>query len=147
MNEKTKPKKLSDINKPFVGEWNFAKNYDLSPSDLTPQSNKKVWWLCSNGHEWEAIVQRRYLGDKCPYCSGKKATPETCLQTVNPQLALEWHKTKNFNLTPRDVLPKSYKRVWWECQHGHEWETRIDHRSSGSGCPFCKNKKKIKQVK
>ena len=32
-------------------EWNYAKNTNLSPSDIFPCSNKKGWWICEYGHE------------------------------------------------------------------------------------------------
>ena len=45
----------------------------------------------------------------------KIATKETCLVTVNPDLAKEWHPTKNGDLTPENVFSKSGKKVWWKC--------------------------------
>ena len=59
------------------------------------------------------------------------------LQTVNPQLALEWHPTKNGDLTPEMVQEKSGKKVWWLGKCGHEWQAQIRHRSEGYGCPYC----------
>ena len=35
------------------------------------------------------------------------------LQVINPTLSKEWHPTKNANITPNDVTPKSHKKVWW----------------------------------
>ena len=51
----------------------LAKQADgWDPSELLPQSNKKVGWKCDLGHRWEASVDsRRKTG--CPYCAGKKA--------------------------------------------------------------------------
>ena len=54
-----------------------------------------------------------------------------------PLLVLEWHPTKNGNLTPDDYLHKSGKKVWWKCEYGHEWDARIYSRVNGSGCPYC----------
>ena len=31
----------------------------LKPSEITPYSNKKVWWICNRGHEWEAVIGSR----------------------------------------------------------------------------------------
>ena len=40
--------------------------------------------MCPKGHEWPAsVANRTRRGDSCPYCSGKVATSETCLQTRN----------------------------------------------------------------
>lgn len=52
-------------------EWDFSKNHDLKPSELTIGSNKKVWWRCNNGHEWRANIARRVKSSSCPYCTGR----------------------------------------------------------------------------
>tara|TARA_B110000285_G_scaffold180449_1_gene203483 strand:+ start:85 stop:225 length:141 start_codon:yes stop_codon:yes gene_type:complete len=36
------------------------------------------------------------------------------LAEVNPELAEEWHPTKNGELTPFDVTKGSNKKVWWK---------------------------------
>jgi hypothetical protein len=46
-----------------------------------------------------------------------------------PNLANEWHPTKNGELSPYDVTNGSNKKVWWKCAKGndHEWEgNKID---------------------
>jgi len=43
------------------------------------------------------------------------------LYVSNPMLAREWHPTLNGNLTPKDVMPNSGKKIWWRCKKGHEW--------------------------
>ena len=55
-----------------------------------------------------------------------------------PDLAKEWHPTKNRELTPNDVTAGSRKRVWWICSQKHEWITGVTRRAiQGSGCPKC----------
>jgi hypothetical protein len=54
-----------------------------------------------------------------------------------PHLIKEWHPSKNEHLTPLDVTLGTSKRVWWKCGVGHEWQAKIQYRTSGSGCPFC----------
>lgn len=133
---------LQATNPDVALQWHPYKNETLTPLMVTPNSGKRVWWLCQNGHEWPAVIQSRTRGNGCPYCSGFLAIPgENDLATVNPKLAAEWHPTKNGTLKPEDVLPKSNKRVWWICEKGHDWEADIATRSSGSGCPFCANQK------
>jgi hypothetical protein len=55
----------------------------------------------------------------------RRATPETCLAALRPNLAAEWHLDHNGELTPADVLPGSNKIVWWSCHVGHEWESKV----------------------
>ena len=123
----------------LVKEWHPTKNGELTPHSVMPGSGKKVWWICNHNHEWEATISNR-TGRKsgCPYCSGKKAwLGFNDLQTTNPTLAKEWHPTKNKDLTPRMVVSRSDKKVWWLCEKGHEWAATIKDRQHGNGCPYC----------
>ena len=138
---------LETVNPTLAKDWHYDKNNGLTPADVMPNSNKKVWWKCSEGHEWQARIIERNRGNSCPYCSGRYAVKgENDLQTVNPSLAKEWNYEKNDGLTPMDVLPNSNKKVWWKCSEGHEWQARIADRNKSRGCPICrkiKSKKKI----
>ncbi len=118
-------------------EWHSSRNGTMTPRKVTAGSGKKVWWVCQKGHEWEARVLSRSRGSQCPYCSGHRVTLDTCLATVSPGLAREWHPHPNGALTPRDITPHSGRKVWWICQQGHEWEALISNRSQGTGCPYC----------
>lgn len=124
----------SDIAK----QWHPIKNGKLTPYDVLPSSNKKVWWMCEKGHEWQASINHRTVGRNCPYCSGRKVCIDNCLQTTHPEIAKQWHPIKNGNLTPYDVTTGSKKKVWWQCPLGHEWEASIQQRTRGRGCPVCK---------
>ncbi|MGD8883568.1 MAG: zinc-ribbon domain-containing protein [Desulfobacterales bacterium] len=66
-----------------------------------------------------------------------KASEQYNLHIINPELAMEWHPTRNGDLNPRIVTPGSGKKVWWICADGHEWKAAIYSRNRGSGCPFC----------
>ena len=128
---------LQTLNPELAKQWHPIKNGDLTPSDVTTGSNKNVWWLCEKGHEWEISVSSRTNGNGCPFCSGKRVCLDNCLQTLNLELAKQWHPTKNGDLTPYNVTEGSNIKVWWLCEKGHEWKTAISHRSNGTGCPFC----------
>ena len=136
---------LQTVNPNLSKEWNYEKNDGLTPIDVTSNSNKKVWWRCEKGHEWEARINSRSDGNGCPYCSGRYAIKgENDLQTVNPDLAKEWNYEKNNGLMPNDVLPSSNKKVWWKCDKGHEWQSTIANRTDGHGCPYCSGRFVIK---
>ncbi|HHD2751341.1 TPA: zinc-ribbon domain-containing protein [Clostridium perfringens] len=132
---------LSTIKPELVKEWNYEKNGELTPDNVVAGSNKKVWWKCSNGHEWEAAIGGRVRGSRCPYCLGQKVCKDNCLANINPELSKDWHPKKNGELTPYNVTLHSNKKVWWKCSNGHEWEATINNRSKGKGCPFCLNKR------
>ena len=136
---------LATLNPELTKEWHPTKNGKLKPSKLAAKSNKKVWWRCGSGHEWETNVANRSKGNSCPYCSGKRVIKgETDLATINPELGKEWHLKKNGSLKPCDVKVKSNKKVWWQCENGHEWESLIANRSKGNGCPYCSGQRAIK---
>jgi hypothetical protein len=133
---------LQTVNPTLAKEWHPTKNYRLTPNDVTRSSSKKVWWKCTRGHEWNAVISGRSKGGGCPYCSGHKVNDENCLQTLNPSLTKEWHSEKNGNLKPRDVTASSHKKVWWQCLKGHEWEATVNDRSNKHGCPYCNKQKR-----
>jgi len=63
------------------------------------------------------------------------------LQSEFPNVALEWHPTRNRPLMPEDVAPRSTLSVWWLCgKCGNEYEKKVWKRAS-HGCPYCGGKK------
>ena len=109
---------------------------------FTPGSNKKVWWKCKLGHEWETTICLRTLQKtRCPYCTGKKILKGyNDLETVFPSLALEWDFEKNIGLSPDELVPGSGKIVAWKCPKcGHEWTSSVVNRTKKkSGCTKCR---------
>ena len=137
----TQKHNLEVINPSLAKQWHPTKNGTLTPKAVTPMSGRKVWWICSKGHRWEAYIFSRNKGSRCPYCSAQLATKEHNLQIINPHLANQWHPAKNGVLTPTDVTPVSGKEVWWICDKGHEWEAAISDRTNGGGCPYCSGRR------
>ncbi len=115
------------------------KQFELISNDYI-DSHKKLKWKCLKlgcgeifESNWADISQNR----GCPYCVGKQVGLSNCLAIKNPELAKEWHSTKNGSLTPYDVTCGSRKKVWWKCSKNHEWESKISDRNNGNGCPSC----------
>lgn len=136
---KAPKKSLLELNPALSKEWHPDKNGTLIPSQISGGSSWKAWWKCPKGHEWQAMIRNRNHGSGCPYCNGCRVSRETCLVTLYPKLAQEWHKPRNGELTPRMVSPKNNKKVWWICRKGHEWEARIISRTKNhKGCPICR---------
>jgi rubrerythrin len=133
---------LGAVNPVLAAGWHPTKNGALTPNDVMPMSNEKVWWKCPTcGHEWNTRVADRNRGNGCPACARRVVTPGNCLATTNPILANEWHPTKNGALTPNDIVSGSRKKVWWKCPVcAHEWELSANSRSHRSGCPMCVRK-------
>ena len=49
-------------NRELLEEWHPTKNANLTPHNVTYGSKKKVWWICKNGHEWQASICDRKRG-------------------------------------------------------------------------------------
>jgi hypothetical protein len=60
------------------------------------------------------------------------------LFALRPDLAREWHPTKNGRLNPRDVTPESEEVAWWLCEKGHWWQASIRERAQGMQCTYCR---------
>jgi hypothetical protein len=134
---------LATTHPEIAKQWHPTKNGDLTPYNVKAGVRKKVWWKCDKGddHEWKtSIGNRTYHKSGCAICAGWIITKSTCLATTHPEIAKEWHPTKNRDLTPYDVKSTGYKKVWWKCDKGddHEWSATVGNRiGNGTGCPFC----------
>lgn len=123
-------------------QWDVKKNVALKPDQLLPKSNRKVWWICTQGHSYHSTIASRVSGRGCPICSGNLVIESTSFAAKFPELVEQWHSDKNLPLTPVEVSPYSGKKVWWKCPSGHEWQAQILNRSyANSGCPYCAGQK------
>ncbi len=72
--------------------WNYEKNGDLKPSQVSVGSNKRVWWKCEKGHEYQLTINDK-AGKQhgCPICSNRIIIKGyNDLETLRPDLAGEW---------------------------------------------------------
>lgn len=153
---------LATVSPELAKEWHPIKNGDLKPTQITANSDKKVWWLLPYDvpmdypikhlrgkhfdFEWQASINHRNRGIGCPFVNNRAVWRDfNDLSTVNPNLAKEWHPTKNSKLTPHDVVAGSREKVWWYLPYddpktgkhfNFEWQAVILNRNRGSGCPY-----------
>jgi DNA-directed RNA polymerase subunit RPC12/RpoP len=120
-------------------QWNAKKNSPLKPSKVSYTSrDKKYWWLCEEGHEWEATLASRKTGNNCPVCSRQLVlSGVNDMATTNPELASSFDLKKNYPTTPDQVLAGTGKAFWWKCEEGHSWKAASNSRFYGRGCPTC----------
>ncbi len=134
----------------IAAEWSMDKNGSLTPDMVAPYSNKRVWWRCGMGHEYQAAVCARTMhGSGCPYCTGHKTLAGfNDLATLEPRLASQWHTALNGSLTPQMVTTGSRKKVWWQCPSGHVWMAVIYSRTGPNrcGCPVCAGRVRVTKV-
>lgn len=105
---------FASVHPELVCEWS-EKNLPLTPDKITFGSNKIMWWKGSCGHEWQASVKSRSIGEKCPICSGARAVEGiNDLVTLKPELAAEW-SSKNMehitDLRKQDITGERFGRL------------------------------------
>lgn len=60
---------LASLFPELIDEWDFDKNVEIKPTDITPNGEYKVWWKCKYcGNSWRARVSDRTRGVGCPNC-------------------------------------------------------------------------------
>jgi hypothetical protein len=126
----------------LLEEWHPTRNR-IDPFTISPRNDYRPFWVCKNdpSHVWEAQIKNRTNAEQptgCPYCANKLASRTNTLEVNFPEIANQWHPTKNGELTPLSVTFGTYKKVWWQCSLGHEWEATPSSRTNKlTGCPHC----------
>ena len=125
---------LATVDPELAQEWDTTRNGKLTPQDVLPGTEKKVWWVCEHGHHWRAAVSARTNRQSgCPYCSGKLVLPGfNDLASQNPVLAAQWDTERNGTLTPQQVTLTSNRKAWWTCEKGHSFQAVIASRANGT---------------
>ena len=62
---------LADQARDYTNDWDYERNVDISPDEILPFSNRKIWWKCPNGHSYRSNLNAHNKGHGCPYCSGQ----------------------------------------------------------------------------
>ena len=131
----TKKNNLAVTHPELAKEYHPTKN-EKPANQVFAGTHKKLWWICSVcKHEWEAIGKSRVRGTGCPGCAKQAPTDKNNLTVTHPELAKEYHPTKN-EKPANQVFAGTEKKLWWICSVcEHEWEATGASRFRGSGCP------------
>ena len=134
---------ISQLSPELQSQWDHDKNAHLGNIVIKQHSGRKVHWTCRdcpNGlpHTWEATVDNRTRGRRCPFCSGQKVCPHNSLPSTAPQVAKDWDTARNLG-SPHDYTARSGHQAHWLCNIcGHGWQTSILNRVKyRTGCPQC----------
>jgi hypothetical protein len=92
-------------------------------------TNTKLLWECSKGHQWQAVPRHVKRGSWCPYCAG------TMPGTIEEMRELaRQHGGKCLSDTYMNVNIK----LKWQCAEGHKpWEATPSDIKSDKWCPDC----------
>ena len=129
-----------------AAQWHPTMNGNRRPETESPLSTKTAWWQCdvAPDHVFRASVYNRaVLHTGCPCCRNRQVSVTNRLSTVAPDVAEQWHPTKNGELEPGNIVATSAVTVWWKCAagHDHEWAASPHDRvHKGYNCPFCNGK-------
>jgi hypothetical protein len=64
-------KSLATINPVVAAEWHPKRNGEITPTQIGADHVMNAWWLCPNGHDYQATVRSRARGSRnCPTCYG-----------------------------------------------------------------------------
>ena len=154
---------LAEARPDLAKEWNYEKNGDLKPEDVSCWLRKKVWWVQYdkspiNGKlmklEWSASIDARMQGSNNPIkCGQKVLSGYNDLASASPKLSKEWNYERNGNLKPDMVTYGSGKKVWWVQYDKNpitneimklEWEATVVDRFNGTGNPIKTGQKVLK---
>lgn len=126
-------------------EWDFKKNGNLTPNNVTSGSGKNVFWICYKcNNKWnESICSKSHRKENsgCVICRGRSFIS---LKTKYPELLKYWDYSKNIGLEPNEISKGSCKIVFWECHKcKHKWEESIANKSRNieqnvEPCPNCR---------
>lgn len=123
---------------PSVAAW--MNDSKLEPFQVTSGSPKKVGWTCDKGHHFVRVIHKHVAKKTCPVCQGYTVLSGfNDLVTKSPDVAKEWHPTKNIGRDPSAEFDASGVAAWWLCKKcGHEWNTPPFERTRRrTGCPRC----------
>jgi hypothetical protein len=116
-------------------------------------SQDQIRQLDGIGFVWEPLLAKlnasRSQGPPLQHVKPLRR-PLAPLTITHPALVREWHPSMNGDLQPHDVSFGSTKRVWWQCQNGHEWPVAVylrvgAHHGRGSSCPVCSLEKRRRE--
>lgn len=129
----------------LLNEWNYEKNGKISPSMITYNSTKYVYWICDEGHSYMASPKERHSGKKCPYCEGREFLRgyndfRTYAEVNASSLLKEWDLALN-TISPEDVYYRSDTVIHWICSTcNRRFQAILKDRINGQKCKYCAHK-------
>lgn len=132
-------------------DWIGNQEIDLEESHFDNAKSLRVQFICreDRSHKWSSKTTLSsknglYSRSPCPYCAGKKLSPDKSNSAANvyPQLETQWDRSKNKR--SMQETPFAYlTAISWHCisEDDHIWKesikSRYDALESGVTCPIC----------
>ncbi len=135
---------LATLYPSLIDEWDFSLNLNLSPNQLRPQSNVKVYWRCLSKpyHIWKCSIAHRVNGTGCPFCSNQKLhEKESAYYQLPKKILKEFKQECNPKVKLKNISIPYAKAIVWKCSVNSKhltWKACINTRmKGGNNCPEC----------
>lgn len=112
---------LGATNPTLAEQWHPTKNGKLTPFEVAPSAQRKVWWKCPKGddHVWQATINHRATGTGCPKCNPVWSIPElriyselkTLFPSIHHREMVEGHEVDIY--IPELEVGIEYDGVYW----------------------------------
>jgi hypothetical protein len=103
-NKRLHAKNSLEYKKPEVAkEWDYEKNYPLTPKDVAAGTNRRAWWICSNdsNHRWKAVISSRTTPKQpsgCPVCKTSFGEKQVAMYLNNIKYIREYSFDDCYNV-------------------------------------------------
>jgi len=97
-------------------------------------TDTKLSWRCSAGHEWSAAPTHIKKGHWCPWCARVARLTLEEMRRIAAATLGQLLSTECFGSS----IP-----LRWRCAVGHEWDARPASIKSGTWCPSCARNRKL----
>jgi Zn finger protein HypA/HybF involved in hydrogenase expression len=116
----------------------LAMEFQGDATKIFAGTTERLDWKCSTcEHEWINTGRGRLMGRGCPACLNNEIHYDgrNSMAVTHPELA------KEFQGDASRVIAGTNKKLDWKCLTcEHEWKVSGGSRTSGTGCPACRNK-------
>jgi hypothetical protein len=112
MKKVNKLSSLFDLAPSLVKEWHPSANGNLTPCNVKINYAKKVWWLCRDGHKWQATIKCRMKRNDCHICEKEAAKKEVDLSLSLPTFGKNNRENKRFKTKATTVIELPDSGYW-----------------------------------
>lgn len=133
-------------------DYDFKKNTDINPDELSIANQTSIWWRCHNcNYEWTSSpasrvkkIGNKYAVKNCPACIG--VVRNKSYAEDYPNLAIRFIEEKNACRLTDLVGDDLYNKFWWHCDIcGEEFQGYLSgmirsRDTEFKGCPYCAGK-------
>lgn len=117
---------------------NAKKRKGLCLSKTYKHAHSKLKWKCKKGHIWSATPDSIKHGSWCPKCSLVSNGLKKRKYNLDDMIKIA--KSHNGNCLSKSCTT-TQKKLKWECEKGHKWESAPTVILRGSWCQICSYRK------